>query len=104
MAFHNPYHFVPIKNQERESHLTRSDFENPQSSGHKHVTHDRYVAVAKSGRIICRLTSEEPLVIGAEQGGTAPAKVEPFRIDEKSKATCVSGWARQKVMARLRQS
>jgi hypothetical protein len=83
MAFHNPYHFVPVKNGGRLNDLPREEFEHGQSSTRKHVTHDRYIEGAKSGRIICRLTTEEPLVIGAEQGKTAPAKVEPFKLDEK---------------------
>lgn len=65
-TFLNPYHFIPL-------------FEPPQSSlvglqDHLRVTHphDRFARAdgehaAYSGRILCRLTTEGPVVIGAQQ-------------------------------------
>ena len=83
MAFHNPYHFVPVKKGRRHNDLSRQDFENGQlPETHRHVTHDRYTAGQYSGRIICRLTTEAPLVVGAEQDPrTPPAKVRPYELD-----------------------
>jgi CRISPR-associated protein (TIGR03986 family) len=84
MAFHNPYHFVPVKKDSRTDDLPREAFEKSDSSTHPHVAHDRFVSEHYSGRIICRLTTEEPLVVGASQDPKVkPAKVYPYELDER---------------------
>ncbi len=81
--YHNPYHFVPVKPDARPDDLPRQDF--PLAS--KQVTHDRYYPDAYSGRIICRLTTESPIFVGAQQtrkpSKKAPREVAPFELDKK---------------------
>lgn len=81
MAFHNPYHFVPVKNGARHDDLSRENFK----AGRTHATHDRHVAGTYSGRVVCRLTTEDSIFVGAcrarEATETAPAVVLPFELD-----------------------
>ncbi len=74
--FHNPYHFVPVVRTSRADDLPIADLEARKS----HVTHDRYVSGTYSGRLLCRLTAETPVVIGAKQHDrdNQPKLVEPF--------------------------
>jgi CRISPR-associated protein (TIGR03986 family) len=86
MAFHNPYHFVPVKAGGRVGDLKRADF--PVTQGHpthKHVTHDRYCADTFSGRLICRITTEDPIFVGdtALEGQSDGAKkLEHFELSD----------------------
>lgn len=66
MAFHNPYHFVPV--------LTPTD---DQQSG-PNVTHARYVGGTSSGRLLCRLVTEDPIVVGSDRNGQV---VAPYMLD-----------------------
>ncbi len=81
--YHNPYHFVPVKSKGRIHDVTWQDF--LRSPGH--VTHDRYCPGTFSGRIVCRLTTESPIFIGARRerdpSREMPGKVSPFTLDEK---------------------
>ena len=84
--FYNPYHFVPVeKPAAAQTHLSiaRKDF--PDSKGDfARVTHERYVSGTHSGRLVVRLTTVTPTVIGAEQKRERKdecATVEPYRID-----------------------
>lgn len=61
MKFHNPYHFVPVSKKDRREDLNREDLKRRQSGP---VTHARYVENTRSGRIVCRLTTETPVVVG----------------------------------------
>lgn len=70
MPFHNPYHFVPVKPDARPDDLPVSDFVTGKVG---QVTHDRFVTATSrdaqtqpiySGRLVCRLTTEDPIVIG----------------------------------------
>ena len=65
MSFHNPYHFVPVKPNPRI-----------ESREGRHVTHAQYVAGTEehdtrqpvySGRLLCRLTTEDPIVVGSQR-------------------------------------
>jgi len=80
MSFHNPYHFVPVKSERRNDYLERKKF---CENGH-HVAHDRYLDKTYSGRLICRLTTQSPIFIGAkrEEGvnDQTPATAEPFEL------------------------
>jgi len=80
MPFHNPYHFVPVKPASRIEDLKREELQaNP-----KHVTHDRYYPDKYSGRLVCRLTTESPIFIGAERNAdVSPAVSLPFELDGK---------------------
>ncbi|MGE0132616.1 MAG: TIGR03986 family CRISPR-associated RAMP protein [Blastocatellales bacterium] len=82
--FHNPYHFVPVKSERRaEDEIPREGF--PKSTGR--AWHDKYGDDIYSGRIICCLTTETPIFIGAKRNGEpsdeAPVGVTPFKLDGK---------------------
>ena len=86
--FHNPYHFVPVVTEPANGGLAlpvgneRAN-EFAQSIGHR--THDRYPPDTHSGRIVCKLTTESPLIVGAHQQRVkdAPTVVQMFKIGEK---------------------
>lgn len=94
MPFHNPYHFVPVKPdklQPRPDDLSVAHFETGKVG---QVTHDRYVShtgegehiqPVYSGRLVCRLTTEDPLVIGdtREKLPDESHRVFPFKRDNK---------------------
>lgn len=86
--FYNPYHFVPVVDEASTSDLSVKDF----TSGVSPTTrHDRYSVTTEngkitdgySGRIICKLTTKTPMVIGAKQVQQEDGytKVEPFILD-----------------------
>ena len=87
--FHNPYHFVPVSNIPRDGGL---EIEKIKSGGKLdadllrenlgHRAHDRYAPGTHSGRIVCRLKCETPLVVGAAQvkGVNAPGSVAQFKF------------------------
>jgi CRISPR-associated protein (TIGR03986 family) len=77
MPFHNPYHFVPVKAQDRSQDLSVQQFGDGLGD---EIVHDRYVRGTKSGRIVCRLTTESSVVIGANRHGGPPASVDPFEL------------------------
>lgn len=87
MKFHNPYHFVPVKRGERREDISREALDNVSlPSSHAHLTHDRYVESAYSGRIVCRLTTEDPVFVGdtkcKEATETSPAVVKPYELGD----------------------
>ena len=69
--FYNPYHFVPVEKPtaaQRSQFVPRQAFETGElPPTHQHVTHERYVPGTHSGRLIVRLTTVTPTVIGGEQ-------------------------------------
>ncbi len=67
MPFHNPYHFVPVV-----------DREHPKSDAH--VTHDRYVEKTFSGRVLCRLVTQDPVVVGGRRNEENERLVKPFEL------------------------
>ncbi len=87
--FHNPYHFVPFGEDNGPETVTREAF---RRGARPHVTHDRFVERVYSGRLIARLTLEDPVVIGSrryqadEPGGGDRGGihvVEPFEMGGK---------------------
>lgn len=80
MARHNPYHFVPVKPGERAGDIARGDV--GQAISAPQVTHDRYLSGTVSGRLVCRLVAERPVVVGACQspGEGGVTGVEPFLL------------------------
>jgi CRISPR-associated protein (TIGR03986 family) len=85
MAFHNPYHFVPVKSGDRMADLNRAEFpvKEPHPT-HKHVTHDRYSDTTSSGRLICRITTEDPIFVGdtaSDEEPEGPKKLAHFEIE-----------------------
>lgn len=91
--FHNPYHFVPSKGGSRAEDLSVEAFD---SRVPGHVTHDRYVSQdsgggpAYSGRMMYRVVTEDPVVVGSrrEEIKEGPYKgvfeVSPFKLDGRS--------------------
>ena len=105
--FHNTYHFIPLheaKDPDRnvrkdgapqtgDRSLQRSslsDFHKDATDsfvaddGRRHAAgHERYEEGCYSGRIVCRLETETPLVVGSAQARTGRnyARVEPFLIE-----------------------
>lgn len=84
LEFHNPYHFVPIPDGSRENWKNADSFLTDTSG---HWTHSRYVTEdgVHSGRIVCRLTTETPIFIGArkkekKETEEIPATVFPFEL------------------------
>jgi len=80
--FHNPYHFVPVQAIDSNGALDAGDLGTERAG---HVTHDRYVDDSLSGRILCRLVTEEPVAIGSTRSdpgnNNEPAQITPFTID-----------------------
>ena len=94
--FYNPYHFVPVVSDALSAKSaepytpSREEFKAALVEGAKtveklkHVTHERYVPGTHSGRLIVRLTTVTPTVIGAKQDaekGSEHPRVHPFKID-----------------------
>jgi len=59
--FHNPYHFVPVTKTSDKS-IGIEDFDKISLGNFSHKKYSGY-----SGRIICKIISETPMFIGAEQ-------------------------------------
>ena len=76
--FYNPYHFVPVEKPATQDVL-REDFKHGKP---EHVTHERWTKDALSGRLIVRLRTVTPLVLGADQrrDGDALAVVAPYLV------------------------
>lgn len=73
-----PYHFYPVpETAGRENDLRKVDFPDKAKAN---ITHDRYVEGMHSGRLICRLKTVTPVVMGGEQQATQPREVENYRI------------------------
>ena len=81
--FLNPYHFIPVRKRDNHDHdLEKSKFETGELSHH---SHDCYNEMAYSGRLICRLTTEDPIFIGAHEEESVTdskaKKVAPFELE-----------------------
>src|SRR5688500_8287368 len=84
MPFYNPYHFVPVKEETRENDLSIENFKLGDTLSIKNITHDRYFPNSKSGRIICRITTETPTVIGDNHSKDGEfTKVHPYLFEDK---------------------
>ncbi len=82
--FTNPYHFVPVEKAENHEYwLNNTDFDDRKL---KHYSHAKYHPDTYSGRIICRLTTEKPMFVGALREQANPneaANVKPFELEEQ---------------------
>jgi CRISPR-associated protein (TIGR03986 family) len=67
---------------QRNQDLDRSALGSPQAGA---TTHDRFVKGTHSGRLVCRLTTKTPLVVGADQ--RRPPKqmgeIDPYLVDQR---------------------
>lgn len=83
--FHNPYHFVPVKKRtdaDKQHDLPVDEARNGNWGGHSHAAYGKGL---HSGRLVCRLTTESPVVIGAKQEETGkgqPKLIKPFELSE----------------------
>ena len=78
--FYNPYHFVPVEKPKRTpAHpVTRENFV---SGKPEHATHARYMPETLSGRLVVRLETVTPVVVGSDQSRPNPkdyATVTPY--------------------------
>ena len=79
-VFYNPYHFVPVERGELKEDAGRFRQHGPDDG----LRHDRYADGRQSGRLICRISLETPIVIGREQtsrGRDRATTVSPFLFD-----------------------
>jgi len=86
--FTNPYHFVPIEEPQKKGSKNsehwlnvNNDFDNRQL---KHYSHAQYHPDTRSGRLICRLTTEDAMFVGAlreQENKNEPATVTPFELE-----------------------
>ncbi len=82
-TFRNPYHFIPIPDGPPPESVPLKDFSLPHAQrAARHVTHDRFVAGEHSGRLVCKLTVETPLICGnqQEERGNQTKLLHPFEI------------------------
>jgi len=84
-SFCNPYHFVPVtrENPSSEQSLKVTDFDERKL---KNYGHAKYHPDTLSGRIICKLTTEKEIFIGAAQTRPNPKEVataEHFELEGK---------------------
>ena len=75
-----PFHFVPVQAGSSDAWTERTALDAGAAAA---LTHDRYVAGLRSGRIVCRLTAESPIVVGAarEPHQGAAAEVSPYELE-----------------------
>ncbi|WP_456376505.1 hypothetical protein [Thiolapillus sp.] len=91
--FYNPYQFIPLNNP-GEDRLR--DYEKIAAGQDDFIRHDRWNENALSGRIVCRLETISPLVIGARQTkgdkkANTPGGVEPYRDGQRLPANSLRG-------------
>lgn len=86
--FHNPYAFLPVDTPlDQGSWKNRADFDNGNLGHH---SHDRYAIQDQqgtpfySGRIICSLENQTPLIVGGKRDDrTSPPTIYPFKLDKE---------------------
>lgn len=76
MKFHLPYHFVPVEERSGDGDVPVERLRETPRLGHH-----RWDEEGLSGRLVCRLTNETPMFIGAERKPGEPATVKPFELD-----------------------
>ncbi|MFN7961577.1 MAG: TIGR03986 family CRISPR-associated RAMP protein [Thermoanaerobaculia bacterium] len=81
--FHNPYHFLPLVAPPQET------LEPAGALLESCTFHDRFCPDRLGGRIVCRLTTEGPLVVGGRQeqpsdDPNGPKQVRPFTVLDPS--------------------
>lgn len=78
-SFHNPYHFIPVKEPKTDTWLDKKDL-NTDKNPHSHALYRRELY---HGRIHCTLMAETPFFIGSGKtdDNTHPAKIENYRFN-----------------------
>jgi CRISPR/Cas system CSM-associated protein Csm3 (group 7 of RAMP superfamily) len=86
-TFHNPYQFLPTNAPtDKSKWSSKAHFDGREANHH---WHDRYANATSetspqkvfSGRIVCKLTTVTPTVVGGQQEAGVPAVVKPFMLD-----------------------
>ena len=84
MSFHHPYHFSPVRKVNPAQTIAVEDF---LSAGALAVTHDRYVPGRHTGRLLCRITTIDPVVVGKKTdpkpSAQNPGTVLPFELSDR---------------------
>ena len=81
-GFHNPYHFIPLKEPDTKTWLPKELLD--QDSHHSHAYYRNKTDIGAplyNGRIICRLEAETPFFIGSENDDDQPATIENYRLN-----------------------
>jgi hypothetical protein len=81
--FRNPYHFVPVVGDHPSGEVNRNEI----AAQAPHVTHDRHVQGTHSGRLVCKVVVETPLICGNQQVSSEAAprqgwtkQLKPFEL------------------------
>ncbi|MBU0500016.1 MAG: hypothetical protein KJ558_04550 [Gammaproteobacteria bacterium] len=69
--FHNPYVFIPFGEAQKDKWAKYGDIADPNKTHHSHA---RYAPNTFNGRLVCRLTTQTPIFIGA---GDVPNTQDP---------------------------
>jgi len=80
--FHSPYQFIPVTGKVNGEAVDTTPFEQIKQGEVPHVRHDRWEADSYSGRILCTMRTETPLVLGGHlerRGDKHPALLHPYR-------------------------
>jgi CRISPR-associated protein (TIGR03986 family) len=83
-TFHNPYHFVPTSKPDESKCLPKKEFLEKACLPHSHAVYK-----GLSGRLVCKLTTVEPVFIGAhvlneaDDNAEIPKKLANFELDGK---------------------
>ena len=80
-TFHNPYHFVPLGPGAPPEPVPLDEFADTKPGvpakqrHHPKITHDRFVDGSHSGRLVCKVTVETPLICGnIQEDNESPTK------------------------------
>ena len=90
--FYSPYQFIPFSPSRDETSLT--EYDKIKAGELPFVRHDRWDKDSFSGRIVCRLTTISPLVIGVRQeqpDEEEPATVIPYAEGQRLPANSLRG-------------
>jgi len=84
MKFYSPYQFIPVTKVSKQT----TPFTDIAEGEKSHIRHDRWQQGTLSGRIICRLETVSPVMIGAKQNadpkGEQSTSVENYRFPQDS--------------------
>jgi CRISPR-associated protein (TIGR03986 family) len=89
--FHNPYHFIPVKQvdehgqEDTRHYIPKAEIKEHHRSHARYAQHDSQGQPIYSGRIVCKLTTKSPTIVGNEQtvSGTGLRNVHPFEVNGK---------------------
>jgi CRISPR-associated protein (TIGR03986 family) len=80
--FYNPYHFIPVAPPGHSHSVQREEFSNNRELN---ATHERFVPKSCSGRLLLRLTTVTPVVVGNTQNRPSDkdyATIHPYLVND----------------------